>query len=557
MAEVKDQVREDNNAFQTEAAPAAQTGAPEKKTLGKKQRRKRIRTIAVIVVLLAAAFAAWKLLGGKNGGSRDIGMETVQYGSITAQVEGTGTVKARNSETMILTTPGTVLDVMVSEGDLVTAGQPLFTIDSPAAKTAVESARSQVEGYEKQLDSLRKDIAGLNLAATYSGKLLDVVEKQPGDPISKGEKVATLVDDTKMRLTQYFSYAYAGEIKAGQTATVSIPALMTTLSGTVESVHMVSRITPEGSKLFEAVIVVTNPGTLTADMEASASMTVGGQAVYPYESGKLEYNRSSDLCSTVNGTVTSANLLNYLSVSGGQVLVRIDGQDSENEIFSIEQSLEEARKTLEQAEKNLANCNAVAPIDGKVIGLSVTPGMELQANTTLVTISDVNTVTVSAQVDERNISFVQPGMSVELDQWDNIAYGTVDTVSLASTVTNGVATYPMVISADNSEGTLQVNSSVTYKLVASQVDSCLVLPLQAVRTVTLDTGDMQTVVYVQADSAPDNAIELPDTGEEIPAGFYPVPVEIGISDDYNVEIKSGVEEGTTVFTQMITTEVWG
>ena len=114
MAEVKDQVREDNNAFQTEAAPAAQTGAPEKKTLGKKQRRKRIRTIAVIVVLLAAAFAAWKLLGGKNGGSRDIGMETVQYGSITAQVEGTGTVKARNSETLLLTTAGTVLDVMVS-----------------------------------------------------------------------------------------------------------------------------------------------------------------------------------------------------------------------------------------------------------------------------------------------------------------------------------------------------------------------------------------------------------------------------------------------------------
>ena len=245
MAEVKDPVLEGNDTFQTEAAPAA----PEKKTLSKKQRRKRIRTIIVVVVLLAAAFAAWKLLGGKGGsGSKDVGTEVVQYGSITAQVTGTGTVKAKSSETLTLTTPGTVL----------------------------ESARSQVEGYEKQLDSLRKDIAGLNLAATYSGKLMDVVEKQPGDPISKGEKVATLVDDTKMRLTQYFSYAYAGEIKAGQTATVSIPALMTTLSGTVESVHMVSRVTPEGSKLFEAEIVVTNPGTLTADMEASASMTMGG-----------------------------------------------------------------------------------------------------------------------------------------------------------------------------------------------------------------------------------------------------------------------------------------
>ena len=34
----------------------------------------------------------------------------------------------------------------------------------------------------------------------------------------------------------------------------------------------------------------------------------------------------------------------------------------------------------------------------------------------------------------------------------------------------------------------------------------------------------------------------------VPEGYYPVKVEIGISDNYNVEIKSGLEEGTTVFT---------
>ncbi len=38
-----------------------------------------------------------------------------------------------------------------------------------------------------------------------------------------------------MRLEQYYSYAYAGELKAGQTVQVSIPALMTTVDGTVEA----------------------------------------------------------------------------------------------------------------------------------------------------------------------------------------------------------------------------------------------------------------------------------------------------------------------------------
>ena len=45
--------------------------------------------------------------------------------------------------------------------------------------------------------------------------------------------------------------------------------------------------------------------------------------------------------------------------------------------------------------------------------------------------------------------------------------------------------------------------------------------------------------------------------EEIPEGYWPVPVEIGIQDNYNVEIKSGVEEGTVVFTQMQSANAWG
>jgi len=42
----------------------------------------------------------------------------------------------------------------------------------------------------------------------------------------------------------------------------------------------------------------------------------------------------------------------------------------------------------------------------------------------------------------------------------------------------------------------------------------------------------------------------------VPEGFWAVPVETGIADDYYVEIKSGVEADTVVFTQMMTTEVW-
>lgn len=504
---------------------------------------------------MIAAVVLLKVLGGKSSDEGEVVTDIVQYGSITSTVQGSGLTKAKSSETITITTVGTVVDVLVAEGETVTAGTPLFTIDSPAAETAVQKARSNVEGYEKQLSQAQKDIAGLNLSAGYAGKLMETVTLNPGDSITKGQKVAVLSDDTRLRLEQYYSYAYEGTIKVGQTMDVSIPSLMTTVKGTVEAVHMVSRITPEGSKLFSVDVLVPNDGALTADMAASATATVNGETVYPYEAGKLAYYRTGDLCSTVNGTVISSDLVDYLQVKEGQVLVRIDGEDSESEIFSVQQSLEEAQKTLETAQKNLDNCNAVAPIDGTIIGLGIQAGQEIEANTTVLTIADTSTIVVDATVDERNVSYVKPGMMVTIDQWGTQFTGIVESVSLNSKAENGVASYPMVISVDNMDGSLMTGSYINYSLVASENDNCLVVPIQCVKSVPMEDGSTGDVVFVQGDR-PDNAIDLSVPVEGVPEGFWAVPVETGISDTYNVEIKSGVEEGAVVFTQVQTESSW-
>lgn len=560
MSEVMEREEQLTPELEPQTEPEKSSLKQKWKNMPRKKRRRLIRWIIILAILAAAGLMLYKIFGGSGGKTEtEIMTAEVQYGSITATVEGSGMTRAKNSEAITITTAGTMSEVFVTEGQQVTAGDPLFTVDSPAARTAVDKARADVAGYEKQLSALQKDIAGLNLTAPHAGKIMlgeDAPKLNPGEEISKGTVVAQLNDDTKMRLEQYYSYAYAGDLYVGQKVEVSVPTLMTTISGTVEAVHMVSRITPEGSKLFSAEILVDNEGALTAEMVASATVTVDGETVYPYEPGKLEYYRTTDLKSTVNGTILVNNLVDYLQVSAGQVLVQIDGESSENEMFNIQQSLETAQEELEKAEKNLANCSAVAPIDGTVIGLTLQPGDEINTQNPIVTISDTSTLTVSATVDERNISYVKAGMMVDLDQWDTLATGTVESVSLSSTVNNGVATYPMTITVDNYEGTLQVNSSINYTLIASQNDNCLVLPLQAVRTVTMEDGSMATVVYVQGDR-PDNAIEVPFVEEEIPEGYWAVPVEIGIQDNYNVEIKSGVEEGTVVFTQMQSASTWG
>ena len=562
MSEVKDSVKNGESAgmpaaaaeeitpAMEEAAAAAleKTGKSKRPPMTPKQKKKLIRRCIIGGVVLIAVIVLAKVLGGKAEPEAQVVEDTVTYNSITSTVQGSGITKAKESKTITLTTSGTVQEVFVTEGQKVTAGTPLFVIDSETARSAVEKARKSVDGYQKQLNAMNKDIAGLNMTPPFAGKLMNTQKLNVGEEIGKETKVATLVDDRTMKLQQYYSYAYQGDVRTGQTANVSIPALMGNVTGTVSAVHMVDRISPEGSRLFEVEFSIKNPGTLTKDMVASAVITVNGESVYPYESGKLDYNRTIDLKTTVGGTILSTKLLDFMDVTPGQVLVQIDGENSENEMFSLEQNLADAQKTLDTAQKNLDNCSAVAPIDGTVMGLALAVGNEVAANTTVISIADTSTILIDATVDERNIGYVQTGMTVDLDQWGTPFSGTVQSVSLNSKVENGVAAYPMVISVDNADGSLMSGSNVTYKLVASQNDNCLTLPIQSVKNAQFADGTSGNVAFIKADKAPENVVELAVPVDGVPEGYYPVKVEIGISDNYNVEIKSGLEEGTTVFT---------
>ena len=527
-----------------------------------KSPKKRKRVIWIAILAIVAAGIIWgmsKLLSSGQGESQIL-TDVVSIGSITSTVEGSGTANAKQSASITINTAGTVMDVYVNEGDLVEAGTPLFSIDSPAAQDLVNKARTEVEVREKELNDLYEAAGNLTVTAEFSGKLLGIeTEYQVGQDIGSGVTIAQLVDDHTMKLEQYYSYAYQGDIYAGQSVTVSIPAVMEALPGRVAEVNMVSRISAEGSKLFQAVIELENPGVLTKDMLASAVITSNGQEIYPYEQGKLEYSRTADVKTQVSGEIEWVHVMEYLDVQAGESLMRISGENNETEIFNAEEALRTAQESLQDAQENLANLNAVAPITGTVIGLAISPGQEIEEKTAVINISDTTVIEVTANVDERNIAYIKPGMYVDIDQWGTPFSGYVDKVNLSPEMNNGVATYTATILVDNPEGQMYTGSSVTYSLVASQSDNCMVLPIQCVKYVPdVETGETLSVVFLKTNTRPDNAVDVDATTVGVPAeGFYAVPVETGISDKNNVEILSGVSEGDEVFTQMLRSDSFG
>lgn len=551
------------------ASPASPPGRPKPKFNKRKARQAAIAG-AVVVALAAGGFLLYRFLTKQDSSSSEIQTQPVQYGTIQSKVTGSGNAKAKESAAITLTAGGTVQEVFVSPGDTVTAGQPLYTIFSQEAQDQVTQAQTQVDNLNKEMSALLEDANNLTVRAPFAGKLINVKEFQPDQEVAKETAVATLVNDKRLKLSLYFSYAYENQIHTGQSVQVSIPTVMGTYTGTVEKINKVRFISPEGAVHFEAVLVFDNPGTLTAGMDASATLTASdGSAIYPYENGKTEYNETREIVTKAAGPVVSqGNLMDYADVSAGEALLTLGSSTINENIMSKQKEIDEAQKKLADAQKGLADFNAVSPIDGSVTSCTLTPGAEVKSGDTVVTISNTTNMVVDITVDDRNIAFVQPGLTVELSDWNgNTFIGTVTAINMgAAESQNGMTNYPVTLTVDNQDGSLLAGMYLDYSFVASQSDDCMMVPMQSVKNIPGEDGSTDSVVFIRADKRPENAVDLeipePEPGQPpmYPSpedGFYPVKVETGLNDDYNVEIKSGLNGDEEVFVNYLVESAYG
>ena len=551
-------------AAPVEAAPPAPPKPPVKRPVGKGRRKiiKRLIALGVAAVIFGGGgFALYRFLTATDDTVGEIFPATAQIGTIQSKVSGQGSARAKEQAAITLTQSGTVQEVFVTGGQTVMAGDPLYTIHSQAAEDAVTDAQKKVDDLNKDMADLLEQANNLTVTAPFAGKLQDVVEFQPDQNVSSGTKVATLVNDRQLKLSLYFSYAYESDIYVGQRVDVSVPAVMKSYAGRVEKINKVSFISPEGAVHFEVVIVFDNPGTLTEKMDASAVLTDGeGGEIYPYQNGQTQFYETRTIETKASGPVVGqGNLLNYANVSAGEALLYLGSSTIDSDIRAKQEEIDQAQQKLVEAMDALSDFNAVAPIDGTVTSCNLTEGQEVKSGDTVVMISNNVTMLVTITVDDRNIAFIKPGSFVDLSDWNgNVYQGEVTSIDMAGAESGqGMTNYPVTLTVDNWDGSLMDGAYLQYSFVTSESEACVMVPTACVQYFSMkETGERVSVVFVQMDQAPE---ELPDleyptfepgqkrtfpTQEE---GYYPVVVETGIADTQNVEIKSGVNDGDTVF----------
>lgn len=534
------------------AAAAAQL--PQKKK--RKLKKKTVILLAVAgVAVVAAGILCYRLFFTEE--EKVALTSTTTYGSMASSITGSGTTMPADSKTYTTASTSEIESVNVSPGDTVQAGDLLYVQDDSEVDDQIDDYQDQIDDYEKNItdyqDSLADQTETLNdltTTAPFSGHL-EQVTNEKGDTVKAGDVLAEIVDDSSMKLTEYFSYAYENQIYLGMSATISVPNLMLTLTGTVTDVEKVVRNTDEGTKCFSVTVTVVNPGALTEGMSAGGYLLDGETKIYPTIEGTLEYSNSKTLTASSGGELTYVDAIDYQTVTAGQRLFAIDASDCQRQITNLKSQITNAqariatlKERITDEEDSRSDYTVYSDLSGIVVEADIDVGDTPSKGDTAVKVFDLSTIEITADIDEMDIKNVTAGMSVTLtseSDSEKSYTGTVTDVGLTATSSNGVATFPVTITIDDADNNISAGIYLDYYIQVGDATESVLAPVAAVQST--DQGDC---LFIKSDTRPDNAIDLEDG--VVPDGFYAIPVEIGTSDGTNVQILSGAEKNMEIFT---------
>lgn len=326
-----------------------------------------------------------------------------------------------------------------------------------------------------------------------------------------GEKYITKPATTET-ITQYVEAS--GTIKPINTIAVG-----TQVSGTVSKIYVdYNSVVKKGDMLAEL-----DPSLFQANVDQSTAKLNTAKATFSKANSTLNYKR--------NNYQRYKHLYEKNYVSKDEVeLAYSNYQQAQAELAAASAEVSAARATLKNNMTNLGYSKITSPVDGTVISRAVDVGQTVAASFNTPTLfevaKDLTKMQIETSVSEADIGKIKVGQIAQytLDGYQDRTFeGKVTQIRLASTTTNNVVTYTVIISVDNTEGLVIPGMSANVSIVTNCVKNAMCIPSQALKFTPNVDGKKyeQQGVWVQTK-----------------AGLKRYNVKLGVSDDNKTQIIS-------------------
>lgn len=226
----------------------------------------------------------------------------------------------------------------------------------------------------------------------------------------------------------------------------------------------------------------------------------------------------------INGRVEKILVKEGEDVKTGQIIAWMSSTERAALLDAARAKGEEAMRYWEEAYKAIP---LIAPIDGEVIVATTEPGQTVTSADAVIVLSD--RLIVRAQVDETDIGKVKNGQTAEiaLDAYpDTKIKAEVNHIYYESKTVSNVTIYEVDLAPESVPEFFRSGMNANIDFVIENKNSVLTVPLDAV----IKEKD-KDFIYIRQDNS---------------TGPVKQAVKLGISDDKNVEIVSGITADDTV-----------
>ena len=329
-------------------------------------------------------------------------------------------------------------------------------------------------------------------------------------------------------------------------------------SGSVESVNEVdvgAQASGKITKLYVKLGQEIKKGEMIADIDSTTQINtlntkkaalVSYQAQLKakktaYDVALSSYNRLSKLYTQ---KATSLDSLNTAKST-------LDNAKAEME--AIEANTKQAEIEVNTAETNVGYTKITAPMDGTVISVPVSEGQTVNANQTtptIVTIADLSKMKIKPEISEGDITKVKAGQEVSftiLSDSQTVYHSVIDSVVPANTTTSDSSSTSSSISSSSSSTT----SAIYYyaNVLIDNPDRTLRIGMTTENNIKIaNAKDVLLVsnMAIQKRDGKSFVNVLNDKNQSEPR-----EVETGVQNDFQTEIKSGLNEGEKVIVSQV------
>jgi HlyD family secretion protein len=462
--------------------------------------------VAGAVALVAAlGVGGWRYVAAQRVTAQALTGETavVQRGTLVVTAGGTGSLAPKSEVSLALLSGGQVAEVLVEEGQVVEAGQPLIWLDTSELELQVVQAQAGLAMAEGQLAELLASPRPEEVAAQEAN--LEAMQGQVSAAVAERDQVT--------------AGSSGAEVAAAEEQVAAAEMEYRAALRTYDSLDK-----KEDEERWDQA----NYDRWAAEIALDAARTQLDEVLTGADADEVRAVQANVAAAVAQRDATQAQL--DLLLAGA----------TEEEIQAAEAAVDQARVASEQAQLQLEWAMLIAPMAGTVTALDVEVGEVIGPGQPIVVLSDLSALEVDVSLDETEVVHVAVGQEarITVDAFPGVELtGEVTYIAPKADVSSGVVLYLVTTrmtpsdpsATDGTSGSGQglparAGMTADVEITTASREDALIVPLRAIQS---EGG--KSFVWRQSSD-----------------GFEQVVVTLGVMTETEVEIIAGLFEGDVV-----------